>query len=70
MGWSCCSVACVPNRPMRYGIQIAALAIRDKSVWGGRTPTRRCLQKVGKQVGQIVLEAVEPDTGHNLRRAH
>jgi hypothetical protein len=39
MGWSCCSIACDPNRPMRYGIQIAALAIRDEAVpsEGGKT---------------------------------
>jgi hypothetical protein len=55
---------------MRYGIQVAALAIRDKSGWGVRRPTRRCLQKVGTQVGQIVLEAVEPDMGHNSCHAH
>ena len=70
MGWSCCSIACDPNRPMRYGIQVAALAIRDNIGWGARTPTRRCLQKVGKQVGYIVLEAVEPDMGHHSCHAH
>jgi hypothetical protein len=51
-------------------IRMAALAIRDKSGWGGKDTDEAMPSEGGKTSWKIVLEAVEPDMGHNSCHAH